>query len=237
MGSVLWTCPANWPVNCSVGSSAHRGLPVQGSTAVTPVLRNSPAFRVTTASPREAAAGSMSRTVRFVLVAVPPVWRRAADLPDRRDCKLCYQPAQVKAHCARGAIGHNRLVLGRSNPSGWQTIMEGDSRSETSLPARLRHHFHRGHSRRTAPIRHHRISGRCTTSRNCFLVIASAAFDSGYCPLSSVSAIQVSTGAHMVFRISCGRAQRDQKTGLAVPHSRYLRLWFLLARGAFSLPG
>ena len=58
MGSVLWTCPVNRPVSAGVGNDAHRGLAVQGSTVVTPVLRNPPAFRVTTASPREAAAAA-----------------------------------------------------------------------------------------------------------------------------------------------------------------------------------
>lgn len=39
--------------NSGIGNDAHRGLAVQGSTAVTTVLRNSPLFRVTTADADE----------------------------------------------------------------------------------------------------------------------------------------------------------------------------------------
>lgn len=42
-----------------IHNHAHRGLATQGSTVSTPVLRNSLAFRVSTTSPRVAAAAAM----------------------------------------------------------------------------------------------------------------------------------------------------------------------------------
>ena len=86
--------------NSGVVNDAHRELAVHGSTFVTPVLRNSPVFRVTTASPREVAEAARKAS---------GTWSSSGS-PRRRLCSM------IRAHARASSRDQSTIRSSNSRP-------------------------------------------------------------------------------------------------------------------------